>query len=486
VDAPGSKYWRAALVALLLIVGVTLNPAVVVPADAHVHPVANKTSAEKQAPKPPTPDLSGPLSIPNSQLEPVAWSDLEGWNKDDQAAAFSTFLASCRAIVKSNSPDNPPLDVALQSVCRRAIAAPPQTSEAARAFFEDNFRPIRIAKIGESTGLLTGYYEPIVVGSRFPTQEFTVPVYRRPPDLVSPGVPRNASFPNKGKAMRDLGKGRLAPYYDRADIEDGVLDGQHLEICWLRDPVDLLFIQIQGSARVRLEDGTMLRINYDAHNGYPYTAVGRLLVEQKIVARDEMSMDRIRDWMLGHPEDSKALRRANRSFIFFRVTGLSGDDEPVGGQGVRLTAGRSIAVDRPTHVYGMPFFIEANLAIAGEEPTTPFRRLMIAQDTGSAIVGPARADLYFGAGEDAGRVAGRIRNLGKFTMLVPRELDPVEAGTHMPLPPEKPPLAKVTQQTDKGKKKPKLQASPEASDELSPEPSLERNPETRPEPKFER
>jgi membrane-bound lytic murein transglycosylase A len=282
----------------------------------------------------------------------------------------------------------------------------------------------------------------------------------------------------------------LAPYYDRADIEDGVLDGQHLEICWLRDPVDLLFIQIQGSARVRLEDGTMLRINYDAHNGYPYTAVGRLLVEQKIVARDEMSMDRIRDWMLGHPEDSKALRRANRSFIFFRVTGLSGDDEPVGGQGVRLTAGRSIAVDRPTHIYGMPFFIEANLAIAGEEPTTPFRRLMIAQDTGSAIVGPARADLYFGAGEDAGRVAGRIRNLGKFTMLVPRELDPVEAGTHMPLPPEKPPLAKVTQQTDKGKKRPKLQASPETSDELSTEPSLEpsleRNPETRPEPKFER
>src|SRR5262249_60652592 len=153
--------------------------------------------------------------------------------------------------------------------------------------------------------------------------------------------------------------------------------------------------------------------------------VGRLLVEQKIVAKDEMSMDRIREWMLGHPEDGKILRRANKAFVFFRVTGLSGEDEPVGGQGVRLTPGRSIAVDRPTHVYGIPFFIEASLPIAGEEPTTPFRRLMIAQDTGSANVGPARADLYFGAGEDAGRVAGRIERLGNFPMVLAREVDPL-------------------------------------------------------------
>jgi membrane-bound lytic murein transglycosylase A len=243
--------------------------------------------------------------------------------------------------------------------------------------------------------------------------------------------------------VRVVGKGQFVPYYERAEIEEGVLDGKHLEICWLRDPIDLLFIQIQGSARVRLEDGVMLSINYDAHNGQPYTAVGRLLVEQRIVPRDEMSMERIREWILGHPEDGKALRRANKSFIFFRVTGLSDDEEPVGGQGVHLTSGRSIAVDRPMHVYGVPFFIEANLPIAGEDPTTPFHRLMIAQDTGSAIVGPARADLYFGAGEEAGRIAGRLRNLGKFAMLVPRELDPLEAGSHMPLPPDKPPPPKV-------------------------------------------
>jgi membrane-bound lytic murein transglycosylase A len=391
---------------------------------------------------------SGPIAIPNSQIEPLAWSDLDGWGSDDQASAFSAFLVSCRAIVKNTNPapDTPRMYLALQAVCRRAVATPALNNDQARAFFEENFRPLRIAKLGESTGLLTGYYEPIVVGSRFPTQDFTVPVYRRPPDLVSPGLPKNSeSFPNKGRAVREVGKGQFVPYYDRADIEDGVLDGQHLEICWLRDPIDLLFIQIQGSARVRLEDGLMLRINYDSHNGYPYTAVGRLLVEQKFVPRDEMSMDRIREWMLGHPEDGKSLRRANKSFIFFRITGLSGDDEPVGGEGVRLTAGRSIAVDRPTHVYGIPFFIEANLPIAGEEPTTPFHRLMIAQDTGSAIVGPARADLYFGAGEDAGRIAGRLKNLGKFAMLVPRELDPVAAGALMPLPPDKP-APKVAEQ----------------------------------------
>src|SRR5262249_19002040 len=152
------------------------------------------------------------------------------------------------------------------------------------------------------------------------------------------------------------------------------------------------------------------------------------LLEQKLVSKDEMSMDRIRDWMLGHPEDAKAVRRANKSYIFFRVTGLSDQEEPFGGQGVRLTPGRSIAVDRPLHTYGLPFFIEADLPIAGDEPTTPFHRLMIAQDTGSAIVGPARADLYFGAGEEAGRIAGRLKNQGRFAMLVPRVLDPVEAG----------------------------------------------------------
>ena len=186
-----------------------------------------------------------------------------------------------------------------------------------------------------------------------------------------------------------------------------------------------------------LEDGTPLRINYDAHNGYPYTPVGRVLIDRNHIPRDEMSMQRIREWMGVNPVEAREVRHTNRSFVFFRITGLSNDNEPAGAQGVPLTPLRSIAVDK-VHVYGTPFFIEANLPIESTKPSTPFRRLMIAQDTGSAIVGPARADLYWGAGSDAGRIAGRIRHPGRFVMLLPRELDMVAAGKHMPLPVAKP------------------------------------------------
>lgn len=383
----------------------------------------------------------GPLRIPDSQLEPIDFSDLPDWAVDDHASAFAAFLASCRPIVRTTAEDTRPVLPALVSVCRRALADRSLRGDGdkARLFFEQNFRPLRIAKLGESAGFLTGYYEPIVDGSRFPTRTFSVPLYRRPPDLVAPGAPPKASFPNRGRVVRVTSRGDSVPYFDRGEIEDGALDGQHLEVCWLKDPAELLTIQIQGSARVRLEDGVMLRINYDAHNGYPYTAVGRVLIERNIIPREEMSMARIREWMIANPEDAKEVRRQNRSYVFFRIVGLTDDREPAGGQGVPLTPGRSIAVDRALHVYGTPFFIDADLPLAGARSTDPFRRTMIAQDTGSAIVGPARADLYFGAGDDAGRVAGRIRQAGRFAMLVPREIDPVAAGARMPLPQVRPP-----------------------------------------------
>ncbi|HEV3372469.1 MAG TPA: MltA domain-containing protein, partial [Xanthobacteraceae bacterium] len=220
------------------------------------------------------------------------------------------------------------------------------------------------------------------------------------------------------------------------------LDGQKLEICWLRDPFEALSIQIQGSARVRLEDGTILRVNYDAHNGHRYAAVGRILIEQYGVPQDQMSMERIRQWMQANPDQAPKVRQSNPSFVFFRITGLSDQGEAVGAQGVPLSPGRSIAVDK-LHVYGTPFFIAADLPIDSDKPSTKFRRLMIAQDTGSAINGPARADLYWGAGDTAGRIAGRIRQQGQFVMLLPRELDMVEAGRHTPLPPPKPPIPQV-------------------------------------------
>jgi len=217
----------------------------------------------------------------------------------------------------------------------------------------------------------------------------------------------------------------------------------HLEICWLRSAAEALSIQIEGSARIRLEDGALLRINYDAHNGYSYVPVGRVLVERNLVPRKEMSIQRIREWMHDDPEGAKEVRRQNRSVVFFRIVGLNDDTEAIGGQGIPLSAGRSIAVDKALHVYGTPFFIEADLPLASPKSQLPFRRIMIAQDTGSAIVGPARADLYFGAGDEAGQVAGRIRQPGRFAILLPRELDPAVAGARMPLPPVKPPPSQI-------------------------------------------
>src|SRR5207245_8755112 len=162
-------------------------------------------------------------------------------------------------------------------------------------------------------------------------------------------------------------------------------------------------------------------------NGYRSSSIERVLVERKLIARQEMSAQRVRDWMAAYPDEAAKVRATNRSYVFFRITGLTNEGEPVGAQGVPLTPGRSIAVDR-LHEYGTPFFIEANLPIESAKSVSPFSRLMIAQDTGSAIVGPARADLYWGAGDDAGRIAGRIRHPGRFVMLLPRELDLIPAG----------------------------------------------------------
>jgi membrane-bound lytic murein transglycosylase A len=380
-----------------------------------------------------------PLRIPDAALEPTNWGELDGWNGDDHASAFAAFQASCRPIVRSTTADGRPVRAALQTVCAHAVKTGPLGGAAARQFFEDNFLPVRIRKLGDTAGFLTGYYEPIVDGSRFPTREFKVPLYRRPPDLLAAGATQpGGPFPNNGRAFRRAPSGELVPYYDRGEIEDGALDGRHLEICWLRSATEALFIQIQGSARVRLEDGTMLRVNYDAHNGYPYVPVGRVLIERNVIPREEMSMHRIREWMQAHPDEAKDVRRQNRSMVFFRIVGLSEDGEALGAQGIPLSAGRSIAVDKALHVYGTPFFIAADLPLSSAQPNTPFRRTMIAQDTGSAIVGPARADLYFGAGDEAGLVAGRVRQPGQFAMLLPRDLDPVAAGAHMPMPRARP------------------------------------------------
>ena len=402
----------------------------------------------------PYPQLELPLAIDGGQYIPLAWSDIPGWSEDDHLAALQAFRASCKPIAAQDAaampPDSRALGASLRDPCRVARSTEISDGAKARAFFEENFTPLRISRLGEGDGFVTGYYEPVIEGSREANEVYNVPVYRRPSNLFVKGFNQaSPDLPNKGPVYRKIGRRKLVPYYDRAQIEDGAIESRGLEIVWLKSQTDLLFAQIQGSARVQLEDGSTVRINYDSYNGYPYTPVGRILIDRGIIPKEQMSMQKIREWMEAKPYEADEVRRQNRSYIFFREVPLSDKDEAVGAQGVPLTPGRSIAVDRSLHVYGTPFFIQGELPIDSATAKTPFHRLMIAQDTGSAITGPARADLYFGAGADAGKVSGRVRHDMRFVMLVPSSLDPSMRARKLPLPDPRPSveIAKLFPQT---------------------------------------
>jgi membrane-bound lytic murein transglycosylase A len=369
---------------------------------------------------------NGTLSLRNAQVESLTFSALDGWKDDDHITAFDTFLKSCGAILNGTKAMRAarPFYGALFKVCERAVAAGPLDRDHARAFFEDNFKPVRVAPAGQTAGFFTGYYETEVDGSRFPSDEYTIPLYAAPAETVRK---------HQSKVFSD---------FDRAKIEEGVLAGKSLEICYVKNPVDAFFAQIQGSTRVKLDSGKELRLNYIASNGLPYTPVGKFLIDRGIVSKEEMSMDKIRDFMEANPEEGKELRRKNRSFVFFQETPLGAQDECIGAQGVPLTPGRSLAVDKRIHVYGTPVWIEAELPIKSEKPETKFRRLLFAQDTGAAIVGPARADIYFGHGEGISHIAGRIKQFGQFVMLVPQSVavnaTDVVASKEIPLPRPRP------------------------------------------------
>ncbi|MGI8524700.1 MAG: murein transglycosylase A [Pseudolabrys sp.] len=382
-----------------------------------------------------SPALAQKVRLPNAQIEPVAFATLDGWVDDDHVAAYGTFANSCKAILKGSKAMRRarPVYAGLFEACLRTSSSGPLDEAHARKFFESNFRAVRITPNSDSEGgFFTGYYETEFPGSRFPSDEYNVPIYAKPSNLVMPAKP------GAGKIGRRLGRKKVLPYYDRSEIEEGALAGRGLEICWVKNPVDAFFAQIQGSSRIKLDTGEMLRLNYDAHNGMPYTPVGKFLIQRGIVSKEAMSMDKIREFMEANPAEGKDLRRKNRSFVFFREVRLGDHEEGIGAQGIALTAGRSIAVDKNIHVYGTPVWIEAELPIDSEKPETRFRRLMIAQDTGSAIVGAARADIYFGAGEEIGHAAGRIKQHGKFVMLVPNAVAIVGDSKEVPLPKARP------------------------------------------------
>jgi len=355
------------------------------------------------------------LSLRHADVKTLSFAALDGWKDDDQAVAFETFMKSCGAILQGSKAIRKakPVYGGLYNACEKAttLAAGDKVDIAqARKFFEDNFKPVRILPpvhtYGYYTGadgFYTGYYEAEVAGSRVKTEEYNVPLY---------GVPAKLA----GKRSKVFSR------YDRDDIVRGALKGKGLEICWIKNPVDAFFAQIQGSTRIKLDDGEMLRLNYIASNGKRYTPVGRILIDEGVYTPEEMSMDKIREYMEANPEEGKALRLKNRSFVFFSRTELGPTDECIGAQGIQLTPWRSLAVDPSIHVYGTPIWIDAKFPLKSEVPQDIFQHLMVAQDTGSAIRGPARADIYFGHGGNIPHIAGRIKQFGKFVMLVPKDV----------------------------------------------------------------
>ena len=337
---------------------------------------------------------AGMLVAPALALQPLVFEAVPGWAEDNQAEALVPFRTSCAALNSKPQPSAPklPPDARLDKACAAALALPPNVDRAtARAFFERWFTPALV----DTHGRFTGYYEPEMHGSLTPTKKFRAPLLAFP----------KGSIPD--------------PFPDRAAIEAGAFAGQGLELVWL-DPIDAFFVHIQGSSRVRLPDGKAIRVNFAGRNGYPFTPLGRVLVERGVMTREQASMQSIRAWLAANPKQAPDLMRANRSYIFFRRDEGRADHEgPIGGQGVPVTGGRSLAVDDTIWPYGLPVFMDVPLPDANGR-VKPVRRLMIAQDTGAAIRGIARADIFIGTGHAAGQIAGRIRNDGRFIVLVPR------------------------------------------------------------------
>jgi membrane-bound lytic murein transglycosylase A len=356
------------------------------------------------------------------RLEAIDFDSLAGWSDDDHQAAFCAFERSAGAIAASQTDPRPAQSASPELIAnaRGALCTGVTAEREARRFFESRFRPFRVVpELGR--GFLTGYYEPCVPASRTETKDFRWPILARPSDLVTFGVdPAPDGFPKDISGARRVSDGSLIPYADRAQIEAERRD----PIVWVRDAVEAFLMQVQGSAQVEFPDRSRARLAYDGRNGLPYTSIGKILIETGEIAEGAMSLASLKAWLRRDCARGLDLMRRNRSFVFFQlVEDFDANLGPIAGAGVSLTPLRSIAVDRTMWAYGLPFWIDAELPWV-DDTLRPFRRLMIAQDTGSAIVGAARADLFFGSGDAAGARAGAIRDSAEFVVLLPRGDEP--------------------------------------------------------------
>jgi membrane-bound lytic murein transglycosylase A len=356
-------------------------------------------------------------------VEKRAFSDLPGWAEDDHHAAFEAFRRSARYARTARYKDGG-LGIRftdIEQAFEESLGEPVWNAADARAFFERWFEPVLVKPDKGERGHVTGFYEPVVPASRERTDAFPVPLYRRPTDLVEVNDSNRPEGMNPYFRFARKTDAGLDEYPDRGEIERGFLKDRGLELVYVADAVEAFFIHVQGAARLTFEDGSEMRVTYAAKSGHPFTGPGRVLIDSGEINPKTVSMQSIRGWFKDNPERTNEILWHNRSFIFFEESPI-GDRAlgPVAAAKVQLTAGRSMAVDRLQHLFGSPFFIDAPKVNGGDN--RPFRRLMISQDTGSAIVGTARGDLFTGSGVAAGEIAGRINSAADFYLLVPKHL----------------------------------------------------------------
>ncbi|MGE5768066.1 MAG: murein transglycosylase A [Bacteroidota bacterium] len=370
----------------------------------------------EQAEKP-KPEAAAPEQ-PSLLLEPVAFADLPGWTDDEVAAALPALRRSCGRL--AGQPDDRPLgpDALAGTVadwrapCAALEQVPPGGDAALRDLLEQHFRPFAVSNAGKREGLFTGYYEAELKAAAAPDAPGATPLYRVPDDLVTVDL---ALFRADLRGERLVGRvegGHLVPYLTRQQIDAGALDGRGLELAWAADPVDAFFLHVQGSGRVIFPDGRVQRVGFAGSNGHTFYAIGRALIDEGIVSREESSMQKIRDWLRANPERAREIMQRNARYIFFRPIDGEG---PIGAQGVPLTPGRSLAVDSALLPLGVPLWLDTTWPATDR----PLRRLMVAQDVGSAIKGAVRGDFFWGSGEPALEQAGRMKQTGRYYLLLP-------------------------------------------------------------------
>lgn len=365
------------------------------------------------APCPPCPSGEVVKPPPAKALQPASWSDLPGWQDEEVTAAWPAFLQSCRALA--------PKAAVWKRVCGEAAAVEGKNASAVRQFFEAHFLPhAAIQPDGKPEGMITGYYEPLLNGSRTPGKAGKYPVYGVPDDLLT--IDLGEIWPEL-KHLRLRGRlsgNKVVPYYSRREIEDNRAPRLGKPLLWVEDKLELFFLQVQGSGRVRLPDGKLVRIGYADQNGQAYHSIGRVLIERGELKPGEASMQGIQAWARANPGKLQEILNANPSYVFFRELPDSGDGPP-GALGVPLTAERSLAIDPRYIPLGAPVY----LATTYPNSSRPLNRLMLAQDTGGAIKGVVRADFFWGFGAKAGEEAGRMKQSGKMWVLLPKD-----AGTY--------------------------------------------------------